>query len=84
VLSRALQVAHEAWRAGETRPAALEARMRNELGKEAAVTAEYIAVVEPEGFRAVQVADARSIVAIAARVGSTRLIDNIVLAEGIG
>jgi pantoate--beta-alanine ligase len=84
VLSRALQAAHEAWRAGETRPAALEARMRNELGKEAAVTVEYIAVVEPEGFRAVQVADARSIVAIAARVGSTRLIDNIVLAEGIG
>jgi pantoate--beta-alanine ligase len=84
VLSRALQAAHEAWRAGETRPAALEARMRNELGKEAAVTAEYIAVVEPEGFRAVQVADARSIVAIAARVGNTRLIDNIVLAEGIG
>jgi pantoate--beta-alanine ligase len=84
VLSRALQAAHEAWRAGETRPAALEARMRNELGKEAAVTVEYIAVVEPEGFRAVQVADARSIVAIAARVGNTRLIDNIVLAEGIG
>jgi pantoate--beta-alanine ligase len=84
VLSRALQAAHEAWRAGETRPAALEARMRNELGKDAAVTVEYIAVVEPEGFRAVQVADARSIVAIAARVGSTRLIDNIVLAEGIG
>jgi pantoate--beta-alanine ligase len=84
VLSRALQAAHEAWRAGETRPAALEARMRNELGKEAAVTVEYIAVVEPEGFRAVQVADARSIVAMAARVGNTRLIDNIVLAEGIG
>ena len=83
VLSRALQAAHDAWHAGETRPSALEKRMRQELAREPSVTPEYIAVVDPEGLAPVAVADRTTIVAIAARVGGTRMIDNIVLAEGI-
>ena len=84
VLSRALQAAHDAWRAGETRAVALEARMRDVLGKEAGVTVEYIAVVDPEALAPVKTADEATIVALAARIGSTRLIDNIVLAQRIG
>jgi len=84
VLSRALQAAHEAWRAGATRPPDLEARMRQELQREPAVAAEYIAMVDPERLAPVETVDALTIIAVAARVGGTRLIDNIALGEGIG
>ncbi len=84
ILSRALKVAHLAWRTGETRATALETCMRQELRREPQVIVEYIAVAEPEELAPVDTADSGTVVAIAARVGGTRLIDNIVLAEGIG
>jgi pantoate--beta-alanine ligase len=83
VLSQALRSAHDGWRAGETRADALEARMRGLLEEEPGVSVEYIAVVDPESLAPVETADAKTIVAVAARIGSTRLIDNIVLAQGI-
>jgi pantoate--beta-alanine ligase len=84
ILSRALQSAHYAWKEGETQASALESRMCMELGREPDVRAEYIAVVDPQTLAPVGQADANTIVAMAARVGGTRLIDNIVLGEGIG
>ena len=83
VLSRALQGAHETWRAGETRAAAIEARMRQELRGEPEVVVEYIAVAEPFGLAPTATVDERTVVAIAARVGGTRLIDNIDLGKGL-
>ncbi|HET6779255.1 MAG TPA: pantoate--beta-alanine ligase [Gemmatimonadales bacterium] len=83
VLSRALRAAHDGWRSGETEAHALEARMRDILREEPDVTVEYIAVVDPEALAPVRTADGETIVALAARIGSTRLIDNIVLAQGI-
>ena len=83
VLSRALQAAHLAWRGGETRASALEALMQQELGKEPAVTVEYISVGDPDVLAPVEIADASTVVSLAARIGSTRLIDNIKLGEGI-
>jgi pantoate--beta-alanine ligase len=84
VLSRALEAAHQAWLAGETRAAAIEDRMRQELRTQPQVTVEYIAIMEPETLAPVATADPRTVVAIAARVGGTRLIDNMDLAEGTG
>jgi pantoate--beta-alanine ligase len=83
VLSRALQAAHRSWHGGETRPAALEATMRQELGTEPSVAVEYISIADPEALAPVDRADQRTIISIAARVGGTRLIDNIKLGEGI-
>ena len=54
-----------------------------EVLKTPGVTPEYLAVVS-ETLRPVKQADARSVVVIAARVGPTRLIDNVVLGEGVG
>jgi pantoate--beta-alanine ligase len=82
VLSRALRAAHDAWRSGETRAEALEARMHDVLRKEPGVAVEYIAVVDPETLAPVETANDTTIVALAARIGSTRLIDNIVLDQG--
>lgn len=84
VLSSALSAAHDAWQAGETRAAALEARMRERLEREPQVAVEYIAIAEPESLSPVEIANADTVIAIAARVGGTRLIDNIILAEGTG
>jgi pantoate--beta-alanine ligase len=83
VLSRALQAAHQAWRSGETRTARLEARIKQELSAEPKVAVEYIAIADAEALAPVDIADERTVVSLAARIGSTRLIDNIKLGEGI-
>jgi pantoate--beta-alanine ligase len=83
VLSQALRAAHDAWSDGETSAAALEARMRGVFKKEPGVTVEYIAVVDPEALAPVHTADQATVVMVAARIGTTRLIDNIVLGQGI-
>jgi len=83
VLSRALHAAHQAWRGGETRATGLEARMRQELGREPTVAVEYISIADPETLEPVDTTDERTVVSIAARIGGTRLIDNIQLGEGI-
>jgi len=83
VLSRALRAAHDAWRGGQTGAAALEARMRDVFGQEPGVAVEYIAVVDPEALAPVKTAEGTTVIAVAARIGSTRLIDNILLAQGI-
>ena len=83
-LSRALDAAHQVWRGGETRATAIQERMRQELQREPEVTVEYISIVEPETLAPVTTATSQTVVAIAARVGGTRLIDNIDLAKGVG
>jgi pantoate--beta-alanine ligase len=82
-LSGALQDAHLAWRGRERNATAIEARMRRFLAAFPEVQLEYIAVAEPEALAPVAEAEETTVVAIAARVGRTRLIDNIVLGEGV-
>src|SRR5438128_2973938 len=81
VLSRALRAVEQAWRSGEADPQALERRGMAVL-RAPGVSPEYLALVDHE-LRAVARADARTVVAVAARVGATRLIDNVVLGEGV-
>jgi pantoate--beta-alanine ligase len=57
--------------------------MRAELARFPGLTVQYIAVAEPETLAPVTVVDGSTVVAIAARVGGTRLIDNMTLAEGL-
>jgi pantoate--beta-alanine ligase len=83
-LSGALHVAHRAWQGGETDAGRLEALMRQHLAMFPGVGIEYISIAEPERLAPVTVADAASVVALAARVGRARLIDNIILGEGLG
>ena len=83
-LSAALRAAHEAWRGGERDAARIEARMRRVLEMSPGLRLEYISVAEPEALSPVEAVDGGTVVAIVARVGSTRLIDNIILGEGLG
>ena len=82
-LSGALRAAHEAFVAGERRASALAAVMRRRLDLEPAVTVEYLAIAEPRGLAPVETVEAETVIALAGRVGRTRLIDNIILGEGL-
>jgi len=81
VLSRALRAVEQAWRGGEAGPAALQ-RRGLEVLKAPGVTPAYLELVDDE-LHSVARADARTVVVVAARVGATRLIDNVVLGEGV-
>jgi len=82
-LSAALRAAHDAWLAGETSGRELEHRARRALEVFPGVRPEYIAVVDADTLAPADKAVAGSLVLIAARVGSTRLIDNVILGEGL-
>jgi pantoate--beta-alanine ligase len=79
VLSRALFAMRDAFDAGERSTAALEALGYSVVGTEREVSVEYLAVMDPDTLEPAAVAAPGSIIAIAARVGSTRLIDNVIL-----
>jgi len=74
-LSRALAAAREAVEAGVTDAGAVAAAARAPMDR-LGVEPEYVAVVDPETFQPVASVDGDVLVAIAARVGRARLIDN--------
>lgn len=82
-LSRALAAAVAAFESGERLAAALERVMRGGLAVHPGVAVEYIAVVDPRSLEPVTSADDGTVILIAARVGSTRLIDNVILSKGL-
>jgi len=75
-LPRALDAASRAVRRGERAGAAIERAAAAELAA-AGVEPEYVALVDPDTFAPVAALDGRpALVALAARVGGVRLIDN--------
>ena len=78
-LSRALAAAEAAFAAGQRDATSLEARIRDVLEQHPGLDPDYIAIVDPERLQPVAQAVSGTIVALAARVGGTRLIDNIIL-----
>ena len=82
-LPRALEAAVSAFRAGERKAGSVIAAAWKVLGADEAVTTEYINVIDPDDFMPNHAATARSYLAAAVRVGKTRLIDNMILGEGI-
>lgn len=81
-ISRSLRIAREAFAAGEHRVAALRERMTEELTATGALLLDYLAFVDAETLEDVATIDDRPVlVAIAARIGTTRLIDNTILGE---
>jgi len=81
-LSRALRTLEQTWRAGEADPLKLQ-RAGLEALHAPGVIAEYCALVD-EDLQPVTRVTARTVAVVAARVGKTRLLDNVVLGEGVG
>jgi pantoate--beta-alanine ligase len=77
-LSRGLAAAEASFRAGERSAAALVAAARAPL-EQAGVRIDYVELRDADELTALETLDRRAVLAIAAFVGSTRLIDNRVL-----
>jgi pantoate--beta-alanine ligase len=80
-LSRALRAVQAGWRSGERSADALLAAGRRELDAERDVRTDYLAIVDPDSLEPVSRASTGSVVLVAARVGATRLIDNLILGD---
>jgi pantoate--beta-alanine ligase len=79
VIYRSLQTSAELIRAGEKDAARITARMREVLGQVPALRVEYVSVVDAASLEDLPRVRGRVLVAVAGRLGSTRLIDNIVV-----
>ncbi len=79
VLRRALTRVKKSWEGGERDAKKLAAEGREEFAVEKAVRLDYFEIVNPDTLDAVNEAGAGTLVAVAAFVGPTRLIDNILL-----
>ena len=77
-LSRGLCAAVEVFAHGESDPDRLKSRVRGTI-REAGVEPEYVELVDPQGLDPVDRGAEGSVMLVAARVGETRLIDNVVL-----
>jgi pantoate--beta-alanine ligase len=77
VLHRALMRVKKDWEAGERDAAKLLAMGREEAAGERSVRLDYFEIVDPESLDPVENVARGALVAIAAFVGPTRLIDNI-------
>jgi pantoate--beta-alanine ligase len=74
-LHRALQSTVQALASGERDPAAVAARARGELS-DVGIEPEYLELVDPDSLAPVREMDRPALAVVAARVGTTRLIDN--------
>ena len=83
-LSRALRSAEIQAARGEHRTAALLQTMRAILQEEPSIRIDYLAVVDPDTLLPINDVSSGGLLAVAAYVGNTRLIDNVLLASTTG
>jgi pantoate--beta-alanine ligase len=78
-LSRALRTVDDQWRTGERNTATLEKTGKAVLDAESGIVIDYFAVAESERLEPAPEAVPGCVVMVAARVGRTRLLDNLIL-----
>ena len=83
LISAGLRAAHQAWQKGTRDPDALEALLQASLARSPRIRADYISTVEPERLTPAGTAGAGTILMVAARVGTTRLLDNMIYGQGV-
>jgi pantoate--beta-alanine ligase len=79
VLHRSLLRLKQSWEAGERGTAKLLAAAREEFSEEKSVRLDYLEIVDPDSLDPLESAAQGALAAVAAFVGTTRLIDNLVL-----
>jgi pantoate--beta-alanine ligase len=79
VIYRSLQRSAELIRGGETPVARIMEQMREVLGQVPALQVEYVSIVDAASLEDLPRVQGKVLVAVAGRLGSTRLIDNIVV-----
>jgi pantoate--beta-alanine ligase len=79
-ISRSLRLADSAFLAGERSAPILRGIVENELRSSSAIGIDYVALVDAETLEAVESVNAHpALLAVAVRIGTTRLIDNTIL-----
>jgi pantoate--beta-alanine ligase len=81
-IPRALDAGHAAFTRGERRAEPVVAAVHDVLRAEPALEIEYVEVVHPDSLQPVTEVEPATVLALAARVSRTRLIDNITLGDG--
>jgi len=79
VLFRALSLAKDLVKKGERESAEIIKQMRKMIRAESSAKIEYLSIVDTEGFGNLKRLRGEALVAVAARFGKTRLIDNVIL-----
>jgi len=81
LINRAIRRAEEAFRGGERKASCLSEEVRKILGSNNGINIEYVTVCDAETLVDLEKVEKRALIAVAASVGKTRLIDNTILAE---
>jgi pantoate--beta-alanine ligase len=79
VIFRALSAAKARFDAGERNAKTLRQAMRHVLAEQPSLTIDYVSVADPLTLRELDTVDTGALVSTAARLGATRLIDNLIL-----
>jgi len=79
ILSRTLTRIRERFGQGERSAASLIAAGQETLATEPAARLDYLSIVDPESLEPVETVDSPALLAVAAWIGTTRLIDNVIL-----
>jgi pantoate--beta-alanine ligase len=82
-LFRAIKLARELFAAGERSAAVLTRKTRAVIEQEPAAAIDYIEFRDGAMLQELEVADSSTLLALAVKIGQTRLIDNTVLGEGL-
>jgi pantoate--beta-alanine ligase len=78
-LVRSLRQAREAFDSGEREAAAIQVQVEHLIRAEPRASIDYVAIVDAEDLRPISRLDRPVVVLLAVRIGTTRLIDNLVL-----
>jgi len=81
-ISAGLRAASRAFKEGERDPASLERLARAHI-EPAFDTIDYVAIADADTLQPIERVHERALLVVAARIGSTRLIDNLVLGEEV-
>lgn len=79
VLSRSLRLAKDVYEKGERNAAVLKALVTKEIAGEPLAAIDYVDLFSFPALEAIETVDEKSLLALAVRIGKTRLIDNIIL-----
>lgn len=78
-LYKSLRMARELYKKGERDSKKIISRMRNLILAQKDAEIDYIVIVDPETLMDVKKISGKTLVALAVRIGKTRLIDNVIL-----
>ena len=81
ILSRSLQRAKEAYSFGEREPEKIKQVVIDTLATEPLATMDYVDIYSFPALQPIATVDGQALLAIAVRIGTTRLIDNVILGK---